>query len=169
MKPYEIKLGQNMHQKFTPRQNELRLFIMNFTVDNSRPFNLDGDRKLALDALSMSEAEYQEITAALMERDGMVIDQDSKDVNFIYPVSALATNHRVTLADGRSYCAMCAIDAIGSTFTFHQDTTVDSVCTGCGTPVHIELKDGKVVNHSPEELYALSFQPEEVSNWAGSC
>ena len=169
MGSYEVKLGQNMHRKFTPRQNELRLFIMNFTVDNGRPFNLDGDRQTALDALSMSQAEYEEITAILMERDGMVIDQDSKDVNFIYPVSALATNHRVTLADGRSYCAMCAIDAIGSTFTFHQDTTVDSVCSDDGTPVHIELKDGKVAKHSPEGLFALSFQPEEVSNWAGSC
>ena len=169
MENYEVKMGQNMHQKFTPRQNELRLFIMNFIVDNGRPFNLDSDRQTAMDALNMGAEEYQEITDILQERDGMVIDEDSQDVNFIYPVSALETKHRVTLADGRSFCAMCAIDAIGSTFTFHQDTVVDSVCTDEDVPVHIELKDGKVASYSPEGLYALSFQPEEVSNWAGSC
>lgn len=164
-----VKLGQNMHQKFNARQNELRLFIMDYIVTNGRPFNLANDCQLAMDKLSMSREEFDEIAAILQERDGMVIDQDSQDVNFIYPVSALETKHHVTLADGRSFCAMCAIDAIGSTFTFHQDTVVDSVCTDEDVPVHIELKDGKVASYSPEGLFALSFQPEEVSNWAGSC
>ena len=27
---------QNVHQKFTARQNELRLYIINFTIDNKR-------------------------------------------------------------------------------------------------------------------------------------
>ena len=31
---------QNVHQKFTARQNELRLYIINFTIDNKRPYNL---------------------------------------------------------------------------------------------------------------------------------
>ncbi len=30
---------QNVHQKFTARQNELRLYIINFTIDNKRPYN----------------------------------------------------------------------------------------------------------------------------------
>lgn len=165
----ETKPGQNVHKKFNARQNELRLFIMNYIVTEGKTFNLDADMPKALEALSMTEEEYRQITAVLMEKDGMVIDEESRNVNFIYPVSALETNHHVTLADGRKFCAMCAIDAIGSTFTFHQDTVVDSVCTACGTPVHIEMKDGKVANYSPEGLYALSFQLEELSNWAGSC
>lgn len=169
MSELEFKPGQNIHQKFNPRQNELRLFIINDIVTEGRAFNLDTHRQKALDALSMDEAEYDEIVSVLRERDGMVINEDSRDVNFIYPVSALPTNHHVTLADGRKFCAMCAIDAIGSTFTFHQDTVVDSVCAACGTPVHIEMKDGRAVRYAPEGLYALSFQLEELSNWAGSC
>ena len=36
---------QNVHQKFTARQNELRLYIINFTIDNKRPYNLESDKK----------------------------------------------------------------------------------------------------------------------------
>lgn len=42
---------QNVHQKFTARQNELRLYIINFTVDNKRSYNLESDKELALQAL----------------------------------------------------------------------------------------------------------------------
>lgn len=35
---------QNVHQKFTARQNELRLYIINFTIDNKRPYNLESDK-----------------------------------------------------------------------------------------------------------------------------
>ena len=169
MQTAEVKKGQNVHQKFNARQNELRLFIMNCIVTDGHTFHVDQDRHRALDALAMSEEEYEQTVDALLAGDGMVIDEETRNVNFIYPVSALPTNHHVTLADGRSFCAMCAIDAIGSTFTFHQDTVVDSVCAACGTPVHVELKNGQVANYEPEGLFALSFQLEELSNWAGSC
>lgn len=169
MSELTFKPGQNVHRKFNGRQNELRLFIINSIVSNGHTFNLEDDRQKAMDALSIDQAEYDEIVAVLLERDGMVIDEDTRDVNFIYPVSALPTGHHVTLADGRQFCAMCAIDAIGATFTFHQDTVVDSACSACGTPVHIEMKDGRAAKYEPEGLYALSFQLEELSNWAGSC
>ena len=37
---------QNVHQKFTERQNELRLYIINFTIDNKRPYNLESDKEV---------------------------------------------------------------------------------------------------------------------------
>ena len=49
----------------------------------------------------MDEQEYEEIIQCLIDKDGMVVDEEAKNVNFIYPVSSLETNHRVTLADGR--------------------------------------------------------------------
>lgn len=49
----------------------------------------------------MDEQEYEEIIQCLIDKDGMVVDEETKNVNFIYPVSSLETNHRVTLADGR--------------------------------------------------------------------
>lgn len=92
---------QNVHQKFTARQNELRLYIINFTIDNKRPYNLESDKEVTLQVLQMDEQEYEEIIQCLIDKDGMVVDEEAKNVNFIYPVSSLETNHRVTLADGR--------------------------------------------------------------------
>ena len=37
---------QNVHQKFTARQNELRLYIINFTIDNKRPYIWRAIKKL---------------------------------------------------------------------------------------------------------------------------
>lgn len=159
---------QNVHQKFSARQNELRLFIINFIVDNHRPFNIDSDQAAATTALSMSDSEYQETINCLLDKDGMVIN-DNKDVNFIYPVSSMSTNHHVKLADGREFTAMCAIDAIGAAFTFHQDTEVNSVCALSKEPVHIKIKNERVVDYSPKELHALTFPLGELTNWAGSC
>ena len=161
-------MEQNVHKKFTDRQNEVRLFIMDFIVTEGRPFNLESDKACVLDALSMTEQEFEEIVKVLLDKDGMVIS-DTKDVNFIYPVSALPTNHHVTLADGRSFTAMCAIDAMGAAFTFHQDTEVHSVTAVSGEPVCVKIVDGEVVDYSPKNLHALTFPLGQLSNWAGSC
>lgn len=161
-------MEQNIHKKFTERQNELRLYIIGFILDSHRPFRLDDNMGQAMESLNMTREEYGDITACLLEKDGMVIDEE-RNVNFIYPVSALETCHEVTLADGRRFTAMCAIDAIGAAFTFHQDTEIHSVCASCGSPVYVKIRDGKVAEYAPETLHALTFPLGELTNWAGSC
>ena len=86
---------KNVHEKFTERENELRLTIINETVNNGRAFDLEEDKMEVLGKLQMDVKEYKEICEKLLEEDGMVLD--GTKVNFIYPVSALPTNHRVTL------------------------------------------------------------------------
>ena len=39
----------------------------------------------------MDEQEYEEIIQCLIDKDGMVVDEEAKNVNFIYPVSSLET------------------------------------------------------------------------------
>ncbi len=158
---------KNVHEKFTRRENEVRLFIMNEIVSSGEMFDLESEKPGVLQELGMSEQEYREICETLIEKDGMVVD--GSKVQFIYPVSALETSHRVTLADGREFTAMCAIDAIGAAFTFHQDTEIHSVCAECGEPVHIRIKDGKIAEYTPKNVHALSFELGEFENWAGSC
>ena len=48
---------QNIHQKFNAPQNEIRLAIMNFIVDNHRPFSLKEDGYTALKGITLSSAE----------------------------------------------------------------------------------------------------------------
>ncbi len=164
----EEKWKQNVHQKFNESQNRIRLFVINFIVDNQRPYNLDADMPAALAALGISEEEYKADLEVLLAKDGFVIDEE-RNVNFAYPVSALPTGHHVKLADGREFTAMCAIDAIGAAFTFHEDVTVDSACKITDEPIHIEIHDGKPTNYYPQDLIALTVPLGEMDNWAGSC
>lgn len=162
-------MGKNLHEKFTPAQNEVRLAIMDFIINNQRPFDLHDDGPDALPDMQLStDADFQEIVDALRSKDGIVVDETNQ-VNFIYPVSALPTQHKVTLADGRSFTAMCAIDAIGAAFTFRQDVEVNSACGECGKPVRVRLQDQKLKDYSPEDLHVLTFRLEDIVNWAGSC
>ena len=56
---------QNIHQKFNAPQNEIRLAIMNFIVDNHRPFSLKEDGYTALKGITLSSAEdFSSITEA---------------------------------------------------------------------------------------------------------
>lgn len=161
-------MTQNVHKKFTEKENELRLHIIQFTVTNERAFHLEKDKAGTLKALNLNDEEYEKAAECLIKKDGMVIDENHQ-VNFIYPVSALETGHKVTLDDGRSFSAMCAIDAIGAAFTFHQNTEIHSACAKCGEPVYIKIQDGKVKEYAPEHLCALTFPLGELKNWAGSC
>lgn len=161
-------MGQNIQEKFTAPQNEVRLAIMNFIVDQQRPFNVCTDGAAALPLTLSQEGDFADIVRILQAKDGMVID-GAGNVNFVYPVSALPTPHRVSLADGRTFTAMCAIDALGAAFTFRQDVEVNSVCGECGKPVRVRLHEGTLQEFSPEDLHILTFRLEDIVNWAGSC
>ena len=163
-----MNMEQNVERKFNSRQNQVRHYILEFTVNEGRAFNLEEDKAGVLQELSMTEQEYWDCVRVLREKDGMVVSEEN-DVNFIYPVSALPTNHHVTLADGRSFTAMCAIDAIGAAFTFHQDSEVHSVSAVSGEPVFVKIVNGEVADYAPKTLHALTFPLGELSNWAGSC
>ena len=58
--------------------------------------------------------------AGLVERDLVVLGADG-DVTAAYPFSARPTRHRLRLVDGRSYWAMCAIDALGIPYMLDSD------------------------------------------------
>ena len=141
-------MEQNVERKFDSRQNQVRHYILEFTVNEGRAFNLEEDKAGVIQELSMTEQEYWDCVRVLQEKDGMVVSEEN-DVNFIYPVSALPTNHHVTLADGRSFTAMCAIDAIGAAFTFHQDSEVHSVSAVSGEPVFVKIVNGEVADYAP--------------------
>jgi len=103
----------------------------------------------------------------LSEKKAAIVSDDG-DVDFVYPVSALPTCHKVTLADGRGFTAMCAIDAIGSAFAFEQDVQVHSKCHTCDRPVEVEVRDGEIGRHNPEETRVLHVDLAKFDVWAGS-
>ena len=69
------------------------------------------------------------------------------------------------MADGREFTAMCAIDAMGAAFTFHQDTEVHSVCAMCEEPVYVKIVDGKLKIGYPinwDKTIKLWYKDEEA-------
>ena len=161
-------MNKNIHSRFAPKHNVIRLALMNFIIENKRPFHslYDGVNKLPV--TEMAQSTLDEGIDILCANEGLVKDTEGR-VNFVYPVSSFPTHHTVRLANGKQFFAMCAIDAIGAAFTLQQDILISSHCSGCGAPVQVQVKDGVIAAHFPPSLHALSFTLEEISHWAGSC
>lgn len=149
---------RSIASRLTPQARLARQRILAHTLAQGRPFNIAKDHGLA------SAREIEELLA----RKAMVVDGQG-NVPFIYPVSALPTHHRVTLADGRTFSAMCAIDAMGAAFTFGQDTVIHSKCSACGEPVHLGVRQGRIAQAAPADIHVLHMDLNRPADWAASC
>jgi len=156
--PLERLYIDSIDSRLSPEAKHARLSIMNFTIENGRPFN----------TLSDASADVMNAIEELKGKRAAVIDAKG-EVDFIYPVSAKPTNHMVRLSDGRKFSAMCAIDAMGAAFTFHCDTVVESLCAQCGTPVRVEVRDGLLSVAEPRTLHALHVDLNKNQDWSTSC
>lgn len=154
---------ESIVSRLTDPENAFRKWLMDYTIAHGIPFNINGgsfDRMNGYDVQAMAES--------LVKKRAIVMDADLR-VNFIYPVSALPTHHKVFLKDGRSFSAMCAIDAMGAAFTFKQDIRVESKCSECGERVSIEIEGERIAELYPETTHTLHVDLKKVDNWAGSC
>jgi hypothetical protein len=152
----------SIYSRLTPEENAFREKMLARIVNHARPYSPDD----LLDGFSADQSRRmtEELTAK-----GAVVTDDNGQVIFAYPVSALRTPHRVTLADERIFHAMCAIDAIGAAFTFRQDVRIDASCAECGMPVQIGIKGGRLDQASPPNIHVLHVDLQKENNWAGSC
>ena len=111
---------------------------------------------------------FKALAKDMNDKNIFVADEEG-NINFIYPVSALPTNHRVTLEDGRNFYAMCAIDSMGTAFTFKQNVHIESVCSQCGEKVVVDIKDQEIAYVEPDTLHVLHVDLNKSTNWADSC
>ena len=70
-------------------------------------------------------------------------------VTAAYPLSAVPTDHRVSL-DGAEVYACCAIDALAVPAMAGGTGTIESRCASCGAGIAIEMKDDLVVSSRPQ-------------------
>jgi hypothetical protein len=96
----------------------------------------------------------------------MVVLDEAGRVQFAYPVSAVATNHKVALADGRTLYAMCAIDALGCCFEFAQSVQVEPTCHFCGKPLRARVGGVGDVLAEPPTIYAVHVDLDKYEDWA---
>jgi hypothetical protein len=116
-------------------------------------------------ALGWSAAKTAAVGGAITAKKLVVLD-DGGHVRVAYPVSAAPTSHRVTLADGRTLFAMCAIDALGCCFAFAQPVTVESSCQACGAPIRIDVRAVGEVEAQPPTAIAVHVDLDKYEDWA---
>ena len=158
----------SIDSRLNKEEKEVRRFLMNYTIDNDKPYNLKDDLGLAADKMEKSNQELSDLFNILIGKGVIVVGEDS-NINYIYPISSMKTNHKVKLADGRSFNSMCAIDSIGSAFTFKQDVEIKSVCSDTGKPISIKIVDEKFEEVSPIDMEILHVDLKNNDNWSGSC
>ena len=79
-----------------------------------------------------------------------------------FPFSAVATAFRVDVGDQR-YFANCAWDAIAFHAMLGAPVRVDSFCHHCGTPITVELRDGRAIVVDPPET--LIYLAVPAAHW----
>jgi len=155
---------QSIASRLTASEQLVRDRVMEQIIEQGGPLTAADLQHLA----ALRSLDVAEQLAALREKRTIVVNQEGF-ITFSYPVSALPTSHRVTLADGRSFYAMCAVDAMGSAFTFRQDIRVDSQCSYCRQPVHLETGNQRIIELQPAATHVLHVDLNRYDNWSGSC
>jgi Alkylmercury lyase len=106
-----------------------------------RTFARTGQAPARADLDQAAVAAGVELAAALAEltRADLVVTDPSGHLLAAYPFSATPTPHRLTLADGTSAHAMCAIDALGVSAMLGQPVAVASAEPDTGQPVSVRV------------------------------
>lgn len=157
----------NKYIKLNNLQQQIRLNIMDMIIENKEPISLENAKEELSKSINADSLYIKETLELFIKENIMVINDGN--IDFIYPVSAYPTIHKVTLNDGRVLNAMCAIDALGVAFTFNQDIEINSICSSTGNEINIELKDGKINKINNNDLRILHIDLEKYENWAASC
>ena len=96
------------------------------------------------DALGLAEDEVADAYRRLHDAHALVLRPGTTEILMLNPFSAVDTPHRVE-ADGRSWYANCAWDALGIPAALHTDAAVGSECPDCGESLELEVRDGALV------------------------
>lgn len=158
----------NLDSRLNDEEKALRHILMKRLIDNQCPISWK-DTKENKDIIDkMSCIDIQKAIKGLCDKNVVEMDEEEL-IKFIYPVSGVSTPHQVTLSDDSKFHAMCAIDAMGTAFTFKKDVTIESKCSSCGDDIKVEIKNGKLINYEPETLHVIHVDLEENDNWSGTC
>ena len=95
-------------------------------------------------ALGLAEADVADAYRRLYDAHALVLHPGTTEIRMLNPFSAVETPHRVE-ADGRSWFANCAWDALGIPGALHTDGAVSSECPDCGEPLELEVRGGELV------------------------
>ena len=160
----------NKYEKYrclTDEQKAIRTSIMDCIIDNGGSVNIELAKKWVKEHMESSEETIDATFKQFIDTNVMVVIDD--EITFIFPVSGKPTNHRITLEDGRSFCAMCAIDSIGTSYTFKQPVTINSMCAATGKEIELKVDNGKVLYTNNPGMHIIHVDLLKNTDWANAC
>jgi hypothetical protein len=160
--PAERLMIDSIASRLTDEEQAFRMALMERSIERGEPLDVEDP---AVGSLQHPNA--GSLIQSLIEKRAVVQD-DEGHLNFIYPVSALTTRHRVSLEDGRRFFAMCAIDSMGSAFAFEQNVEIESECSECGERVSVRIEQGRLAEVTPSSIRVLHVDLNRIDNWAGA-
>ena len=152
----DIKDVECNEEILTPEERKDRIGILNLMLDEGG-------------VLPISKCSKFKTLDSLIKKKKLILDEQEKEIQFAYPVSGLPTSHHITLSDGREYYSMCAIDSLGSYFTFWQDLEINSVCSTVGEPIKVVVKNGEIVHRSSPDINCIHVDLNAFENWSACC
>ena len=88
----------------------------------------------------LTEADVVSGWQRLHEQHALVLNLATVEIRMANPFSAVPTAYRVR-ADGRSWYANCAWDALGICAALHVDGRIETSCPDCGETLNLEVRD----------------------------
>ena len=151
----ELTAIPNINALLSDQERQARSLLMDKIIMNDGP-------------VKPSEFQKKNLLQGLVSK-GVIVQGENGSVSVVYPVSALPTPHKVTLKDGRSFYAICAVDSLGSAFTFAQDIIVTSLCSYCQKPISVTIENGEITTFDPNGIFVTHTDLVGEVNWAGNC
>ncbi len=143
----ESKLGKTLSKD----ENDVRRFILSQTPILGRIPSIGEIKK---EFCQSQKGKVNTTLNKLDQFDAIHLDKDKTTILAAYPFSSSVTSHQVSLK-GKGYkrvYAMCAIDALGISFMFDRDVSIDSRCYHCEERIEIEVKDNKITFLNPRSV-----------------
>jgi hypothetical protein len=156
---YEI---DSIASRLTDAENAARVVLMESTIERGEPISLS-----VLTGEGVLQPDAERRIEKLIEKRAVVRDEAGR-LSFVFPVSGLPTRHRVSLKDGRRFSAMCAVDAMGTAFTFEQDALIESECSECGARIFVAIEGGELARVEPPGLHVLHVDLDKIDDWVGA-
>jgi hypothetical protein len=136
---------------------QIRLSIFQQLAATGRPLVVEE----LMTEYGLSRTEAVAAVQRLADARHVAVVKGTARILMAFPFSAIATPFRVT-ANGRSYFANCAWDAVAFHSMLDVPITIDSYCHHCATPILIEMADGRATVVQPTEaIVYLALRPTQ--------
>lgn len=132
---------------------QIRAFVYEHFAETTRPPVLE---EIA-SRFHITREEAASAYEQLHQRHALYLQPDTHQILMANPFSAVETPFQVR-ANGKTYFANCAWDALGIPAALHVDAEVEAACAQSGEPIRLSVIDGHVRGSQALVHFLLPFR-----------